>query len=321
MTSTPTKPTYFTVIADYRSVVADAVSDVDADPQLGPISALVTFQPLLTDGEIITATKASPRPVGYVPAEIVARIDTDGKLKLRVEPDGHRVDLPSTSAFPATGSAGMVYHAIDTKTYYLWDGSQYDETYSYTPVRLLADTPLLELSSPLYYRVSFSEVILNGRSARLNPFVFQACTTDQVFNLIEALPVPGQSAVGITKLAPGGARLDANGHLVFSFDGVDIPNPIKLPDGAGSGPVGPVGPAGPAGRDGRDGIDGAVGATGPAGPRGDTGPAASLPTDLVTGLIGGPIVGPASHKIWTGTQAHYDAIVTKNAQTIYVVTP
>ena len=35
--STPTAPTYFTVVADYKSVVVDILSDPDFDPQLGPI--------------------------------------------------------------------------------------------------------------------------------------------------------------------------------------------------------------------------------------------------------------------------------------------
>lgn len=83
-----TAPTFFTVTGDYRSVVADLPSDADYDPQLGPVSATVTFTPMLESGDVILATSASPRPTAFVAAPVVARIDvTDGRLKLRVDSD------------------------------------------------------------------------------------------------------------------------------------------------------------------------------------------------------------------------------------------
>jgi hypothetical protein len=222
-----TAPTFFTVVADYKSVVVDLASDVDADPQLGPITAKVTFTPVLAKGDVILATNASPRPTGYLAAPIVARIDADGRLKLRVEPDGDRDDFATTAAFPATGTTAKVYYAINTQTFYRWTGSAYAVTYPYAAVRLLADTPLLELDGDLYYRVSFSEVVFNGQSGYISPFVFQAPTTDVELNLIEVTPVPGELASGQTKIAPGAVRLD-DGDIVFSFAGVDIPNAIPF---------------------------------------------------------------------------------------------
>ena len=258
--STPTAPTFFTVIADYKSVVVDIISDPDFDPQLGPISARVTFTPLLNDGEVIAATHTLPRPTGFIAAPIEGRIDTDGKLKLRVDPDGTRLDMPTRTSFPAVGTVGRVYHAIDNNTYWKWDGTRYAETFSYTPIRLLADTPVLELAGPLFYRVTFTDVVLNGRPGVINPFTFQAPTSDVEVNLITVGAVPGQPASGITKIAPTGVRLNASGQIVFTFGGVDLPDPLTLSTVSAAGAPGPTGPAGPKGDKGDPGPKGDAGA-------------------------------------------------------------
>ena len=205
MTLQMTNPTYFTVEADFRSVIADAATDSDYDPQAnGSVSATVTFTPVLATGDLILATGASPRPIAYAAMPVVAKIDVaDGRLKLRTDPDA--------------GGTG-----------------------TYTPVRLLADTPLLELATPLYYQVSFTAVKFNGVTGMITGFTFQAPNSDTTINLIEVGRQPGQPATGITKIAPGGVRLDGT-DLVFSFGGFDIPDPVSL---AGlKGPTGDVGPA------------------------------------------------------------------------------
>lgn len=234
-----TTPTYFTVVADFKSVVVDLEADVDPDPQLGPVTAKVTFTPVLANGDVILATNASPRPTVFVPAPIVARIDTDGRLKLRVDPDGDQDSYASTAAFPATGNTAKVYWSIAQQKWYRWTGSLYAETYPYAAVRLLADTALLELSSGLFYRVSFSDVVYNGRPGYISPFVFQAPTSDAVVNLVDVLRQPGSPGIGITKIAPGAVRTQGT-QAVFSFAGVDIPDPVDLPPG----PVGPAGERG-----------------------------------------------------------------------------
>ena len=263
-----TSPTYFTVIADYKSVVVDLASDVDPDPQLGPVTARVTFTPILGNGDVILATDASPRPTGYVAAPIVGRIDTDGRLKLRVEPDGDRDDYANVAAFPGTGNTAKVYFSIAAQAFYRWDGTAYVETLPYAPVRLLADTALLELASDLYYRVSFSEVAFNGQPGYLAPFVFQAPNTDVELNLIEVARQPGQPASGITKIAPGAVRVD-DGDLIFSFAGADIPDPI--PTSTFAGPTGATGATGPAGATGPQGVQGIQGIQGEVGPTGSQG--------------------------------------------------
>lgn len=237
-----TTPTYFTVVADFKSVVVDLASDVDPDPQLGPVTAKVTFTPVLANGDVILATNASPRPTIFVPAPIVARIDTDGRLKLRVDPDGDQDSYASTAAFPATGNTAKVYWSIAQQKWYRWTGSAYAETYPYAPVRLLADTALLELDSNLYYRAAFSEVVYNGAPGYINSFTFEAPSTDIELNLVDVARIPGQPAAGITKgdkgdqgysfvgLAPAGDGTSVVG-LIESAEGVvqsGEPIPISL---------------------------------------------------------------------------------------------
>jgi hypothetical protein len=218
-----TNPTYFTVTADYRSVVADLPTDFDYDPQVIPITANVTFTPVLRNGDVILATNATPRPTGFVPAPVAAQIDSDGRLKLRRH-SSFSVKA-NVGAFPVTGDANTIYFSTATNTYYRWNGSQYVTTFEFAPVRLLADTDLLELATPLFYEVRFSNVKVNNAPASLNTVVFQAPTSDVELNLIEVGTTPGQPAVGITKIAPGAVRAQS-GNLVFSFGGVDIPDPI-----------------------------------------------------------------------------------------------
>ena len=137
-----TSPTFFTVSADYRPVSADADTDSDYDPQTDEaLSATVTFTPVLATGDVILATDASPRPTGYVCAPIAAMIDpADGRLKLRTTPDA--------------GGSG-----------------------TFAPVRLLADTALLELDTPLYYKVTFTAVTYGGKIGSITSFTFQAPTS------------------------------------------------------------------------------------------------------------------------------------------------
>jgi hypothetical protein len=221
-------PEFFTVVGDFKPVVVDLPTDPDADPQLGSLSATVTFTPMINDGDVILATDADPRPTGFIAAPIVAKIDTDGILKLRVDPDGIRTNAANVAAFPGTGSITRVYFAQDTSKFYRWNGSGYAETYSYTPVRLLANTPLLELDGPLYYKVTFTNVVYNRRPGLINSFTFEAPTNDdQVLNLIEVFRQPGVLAGGITKIAPGGVRI-VDGKLQFSFGGVDIPDAVDI---------------------------------------------------------------------------------------------
>ena len=198
-----TSPEFFTVTADFAALVEDASTDPDYDPQVAPVQGTVTFTPVVESGDIILATQMSPRPTGLVPAAITAIVDSDGRLKLRTATD--------------EGGSG----------------------FTFAPVRLMADTALLELDSPLYYSVSFSGMTFNGRPARITGFTFQAPNADVEVNLIEVARAPGVPADGVTKIAPTGVRYDLDGDpsMIFTFGGVDIPEPLPLSEI--TGPQGP----------------------------------------------------------------------------------
>jgi hypothetical protein len=225
-----TQPTFFTITADYRSVLADTEIDLDSDPQIGFISALATFKPVLRDGDAILAINATPRPTAYVPAPVVAKLDTDGRLKLRSDPDGVRVNVANFPALPTTGDPTRYYVVASTGKFYRWTGSAYAEILPYQPVRLLANSELLQLASPLFYTVIFSQVIFNGRAGKLNSFSFQAPSSDVTLNLIEVMRQPGQPPTGITRITPTGVRQLTDTSFVFTNGGIDIPEPIDIGD-------------------------------------------------------------------------------------------
>ena len=163
-----------------------------------------------------------------------------------------------------------------------------------TEVRLLADTDFLELASPLYYSVTFTGLKYSGQSVTIASFVFQAPTSDTTVNLITLARTPGQPASGITKIAPGGVRLDGEA-LVFSFNGVDIPEPLSLegfrgPDGA-RGIQGERGLQGIQGDRGIQGEQGIQGIQGERGSTGSTGNAATVAVGTVsTGSAGSSVI-------------------------------
>lgn len=100
------------------------------------------------------------------------------------------------------------------------------------------------------------------------------------------------------------------------------------------GAQGPAGPAGPAGPQGPQGVQGQTGPRGNDGPRGERGPIGQTGPQGVQGPIGpagqkGDKGEPGQNiinqnggqplKYWAGTKAQYDAIATKDANTIYDV--
>ena len=194
-----TNPTFFTVVGDFASIIADTIDDVDYDPQIGELTATVTFTPLVKPGSLVRATTATPRATAYGLSKITGFIDTDGRLKLRSDTDG-----------------GIRKHS----------------GYDYAPVRLIADTGYLELTGDLFYSVTFSDVVYDGREHKIGGFSFQAPTADVELNLISMLGAP---FAGMTYpaqpngigLIPGRLRLEGN-DLVMSIGGVDIPDRIDM---------------------------------------------------------------------------------------------
>lgn len=226
-----TSPAYFTVTADYRAVVADLSTDLDADPEIQPLSAVVTFKPLIRDGDVIVAAEAAPRPTGFVAAPVVAKVNTSGRLCLRDVPDGTRQNVANQAALPGIGDPAKFYVANNTGTHYRWTGSGYVEIYPYQPVRLLANSALLELDA-LWYQVTFSQVIYNGRAGKLKGFVFQAPSYDTEVSLIGLTPPPNQTGgIGINAPLLLSAFWNADGELVFVNADGSILEPITVPNG------------------------------------------------------------------------------------------
>jgi len=253
----PSVPTYFSVAGDFRAIVADTENDTDHDPDSAPVTAKILFTPLLATGDVILATHASPRPTGFVPVPIQGVIDTDGRVKLRRKAD--------------------------------------DGVSEFTEIRLLADTALLELKTPLFYRVSFAEVKFNGKPGIIAPFTIQAPVSDVELNLITVMRQPGQPASGITRISPDRVRLDADGNAVFSFDGVDIPDPLDLSGFGGGGSTWATLPGKPAVI--------AAGAT----------------VQAAADVIGAVRGSRAGITVWTGSEAEYTALPVKDPNTLYAV--
>lgn len=207
-----TKPTFFTVVGDFRAVVPHFQGDGSFDSHLAPVTGTITFTPVVLVGDVMLAVDADPRPLGIVAAPISGVIDTDGRVKLYPE--------PAVGVDPAAEP-----------------GLARDGGYEYEPVRLLADTPLLQLKSNLFYRVTFSGIKFRGRAGTISPFTFQAPKSDIELNLIRVARQPGQPASGQTVVRPTGVRVDDDGNVVFQFNGVDIPDPLPLTIQGGGGGV------------------------------------------------------------------------------------
>ena len=211
-----TEPVFFTLEGDFRGFVQDAAGDGNYQPENLAISATVTITPLL-DG-IVRATSANPRPIAYLAAPTVAIIDpADGRLKIRT-----------------AGEAGNP------------DG------FSFTPVRLLANSAYLELNpaTPLFYRLTFTSVTFGGVRGNIPSWDVEAPSADVTINVVESAPQTGAIANGVTKIAPGGVRLDGD-NIVFTFGGIDLADPI--PSSVFAGPTGDTGPKGDTGNTGSTG--------------------------------------------------------------------
>lgn len=159
------KPIWFTAVGDFQ--VINAAHSEDPDTMV-PVTGSITFTPMLANGDVIRAIGAAPRPLGLIPVPVTGVIDVDGQVRLKPQARHERAE-----------DAGV-------------------------GVRLMADSPLLELATPLFYKVSFSNIRFGQASGSITPFVFQAPNTDgDVLNLISVMRVPGQTAAGVVAGPPG----------------------------------------------------------------------------------------------------------------------
>ena len=202
------KPIWFTAVGDFQVINAAHSEDFNA---IVPVTGSITFTPMLANGDVIRATGAEPRPTGIVPIPVTGVIDGDGRVRLKPQARYGRAD---------DDEAG---------------------------VRLMADSPLLELDTPLFYKVSFSNIRFGQASGSITPFAFQAPGIDgAVLNLISVLRVPGQTAAGVVVGPPGPPGPPG------TLEDIDITELLAL-IGPVTGIKGDKGDPGDPGKDGKDG--------------------------------------------------------------------
>jgi hypothetical protein len=119
-------------------------------------------------------------------APVHARLD-NGQLCLRADPDLVVHSYPNLAAFPTPGQSAQLYYAADTQKTYEWK-PPYTEVDPFAPVRLTAQTPVLQLPADavLAYKVEFDHATFNGADQVLPGFSFKAPTADVVLDLVTA---------------------------------------------------------------------------------------------------------------------------------------
>jgi hypothetical protein len=273
-------------------------TDSDYNPGVAGITATVVLTPRLRAGELIHAHTASP-PTGFLPLPVVAMIDSDGLLKLRTSPDN--------GAAPVQGVDKLRHRiaADSRRPEPLWQHMAAG-TAEYAPVKLLGNSPALELETPLYYDFSFSNVKIEGQPSNysITGGTFEAPSDpDAVIDLLDWMPLPsGPNATGIIRgpagepgeQGPPGPATISVGSTTTGLPGTDatVVNTGTNQDAVLSFTV----PAGQRGLTGATGAPGPQGATGPQGVKGDTGAPSTVPGPQgVKGDTGsqGP-AGPAS---------------------------
>jgi hypothetical protein len=268
--------TFFAVTCHLAPLVADTSTDADYNPGVAGITATVVLTPRLRAGELIHAHQASP-PTGFLPLPVVATIDTDGLLKLRTTPD--------TGAAPIAG-VDKLRHRIAADSRRPLPVAEVG-TAEYAPVKLLGNSPALELESPLYYDFSFSNVKIDGQASSysITGGTFEAPSDpDTVIDLLDWMPLPsGPNASGIIRgpagepgeQGPPGPATISVGTTTTGLPGTDaaVVNTGTNQDAVLAFTV----PAGQRGLTGATGAPGPVGATGPQGVKGDTGAASTVP--------------------------------------------
>lgn len=140
-------------------------------------------------------------------------------------------------------------------------------------------------------------------------------------------PVGATGATG--PQGPQGIKGDTGATGATGPQGAQGPQGLQGPTGAtgAKGDKGDTGATGPQGIQGPQGIKGDTGATGATGPQGPIGPDEVLvtntpPTDMTVDFWLAPDTAGTGDIKWTrwyGNQAQYDAISTKDPNTLYVV--
>jgi hypothetical protein len=265
--------TFFAVTCHLAPLVADTSTDSDYNPGVAGITATVVLTPRLKAGELIHAHTASP-PTGFLPLPVVAMIDTDGLLKLRTTPDA--------GAVPVQG-VDRLRHRIAADTRRPLPPVEVG-TADYAPVKLLGNSPALELESPLYYDFTFSNVKIDGQPSTysITGGTFEAPSDpDEVIDLLDWMPLPsGPNATGIIRGPagePGPAGPPGPATITVGSTTTGLPGTDAAVVNTGTAQDAVLAFTVPAGQRGLTGATGAPGPAGSQGPKGDTGPASTVP--------------------------------------------
>lgn len=100
-------------------------------------------------------------------------------------------------------------------------------------VQLVANTSVLgTLTNPLTYRVDYSKVVFDGGERQIRSFYFIAPTSSTTINLNTVARLDENISNGVSiVMIPDAVRLDGNGMMVFSSNGVDLPSPMAWSSG------------------------------------------------------------------------------------------
>lgn len=183
----PSYPVFFTVTGLYKAFAGDGDDFTVNGDGIANLTATVIFTPKIKRGGMIVGFDDVGSAIGFVPAPVVAMIDTDGLVKLRSEPDLPLRIFDTFADFPDPGLTTKTYLAEDTGQHYLWDADtfEYVETLGYIPLRLLADLHLTGIDEELLYDVQFTKVKFNGVGGQLKSFTFKAPAYDTSVSLVE----------------------------------------------------------------------------------------------------------------------------------------
>ena len=171
---------FFSVTGQFESLVTDS-TDTGGEPDIGPVSALVTFTP---SAPIVEGVALTPMHT-VILQPITGRIEDDGILKT----------LDSAPLYYVEGEVRHQNPGPDLRPVFVEGVPAYwvdlEGAHTANPpgvpvfgVRLVANTTALGPLSRLDYRVDFTHVVFDGANERHIPtFTFTAPTSDTVVDL------------------------------------------------------------------------------------------------------------------------------------------
>ena len=268
-------------------------SSFPPSPHNHPISDVTGLQSAL-DGKEAVANKGTAN--GYAPLDATTKVPA-AYLPAYVD---DVLEFANLAAFPAVGTTGLIYVALDTNKIYRWSGSTYIEI---SPSPGSTDA-VPEGTINKYYtdeRVDDRVAGLLVAGSNITLTYNDAANSLTVGSTVTTGPQGPQGPPGADSTVPGpqgpqGPKGDTGAQ------GIQGPQGLKGDTGAQGvpgtpGSTGAQGPKGDTGAQGTQGVKGDPGVQGPAGPTGPTGPTGADST------VPGP-PGPQGPQGTPGTVLH-----------------